>query len=136
VSRLIFVPSCLIGARVMISKPPSDGETAIVTFNARSSGVRSGKQSEIVGRMYPSLRALADETRLHIVEMLREEELYAQQIVDRLEQSQSTVSRHLSLLVAGGVLSVRKEAGMKFYRVNEPSMARLAEWLQGTGRET
>ena len=130
IRRMVFIPSCYIGARTMLSKPPGDAETILVTFNARSTGVREGRQAELIGQVFSPLRALADETRLHIVTLLRGRELYAQQIVDQLEQTQSTVSRHLSLLVAGGILSVRKESGMKFYNLNRPSVGRFLKHLR------
>ncbi|HUT18827.1 MAG TPA: ArsR family transcriptional regulator [Anaerolineae bacterium] len=49
------------------------------------------------------LRALADETRLRILDLLLQEgELHAQEIVSRLELAKSSGSRHLSQLSATG----------------------------------
>ena len=81
------------------------------------------------------LKALSDETRLLIVQMLKEGELYSQQIVDRLDLSQSSVSRHLNLLVTGGILSSRWEGGMKYYRINDDAIDRLAARLTELKRE-
>jgi len=124
-SRVLFVPSCHSGAYATITCPIDDEETLVVVFNCRSASGGDAGEPEILGRVFPTLRALADETRLQIVHLLRDRELYAQQIVDQLDISQSTVSRHLSLLVAGGVLSVRRGNGMKFYRLNESSLERF-----------
>ena len=129
-SRLIFVPSCFSGAYATFSCPIGDERTLFVVYNCRSSGGSAEGRQEIVRDVFPPLKALADETRLQIVLLLQEGELYAQQIVDRLDLSQSSVSRHLSLLVAGRVLSVRREDGRKFYRINGPSMVRLIERLE------
>ncbi len=129
-SRLIFVPSCFSGAYATYSCPIGDEKTLFVVYNCRSSGASAEGRQEIVRDVFPPLKALADETRLQIVLLLQGGELYAQQIVDRLDLSQSSVSRHLSLLVAGRVLSVRKEDGRKFYRINGPSMDRLIERLE------
>jgi len=79
------------------------------------------------------LKALADETRLQIVEMLRGQEMYAQQIVGRLGISQAAVSRHLRLMASAGVLRVRREGGAKFYTVNGDTMTYLAEALRELG---
>ncbi len=129
-SRLVFVPSCYSGAYATFSCPIGDERTLFVVYNCRSSGASSEGRPEIIRDVFPALKALADETRLQIVLLLQGGELYAQQIVDRLDLSQSSISRHLSLLVAGRVLSVRKEDGRKFYRIDEPSMDRLIERLE------
>ena len=129
-TSLIFIPSCHSGAYATFSCLIDDERTLFVVYNCRSSGGSAEGRPEIVRDVFPPLKALADETRLQIVLFLQERELYAQQIVDRLDLSQSSVSRHLSLLVAGRVLSVRKEDGRKFYRINEPSMGRLIERLE------
>ena len=135
-TELIFVPSCFSGAYATFSCLIDDESTLFVVYNCRSSGASSEGKPEVIRDVFPALKALADETRLQIVLLLQERELYAQQIVDRLDLSQPSVSRHLSLLVAGRVLSVRKEDGRKFYWVDRPSMERLIarlEALSGKG---
>ena len=135
-ARLIFVPSCYSGAYATYSCPIDDESTVFIVYNCRSFGGSAEGRPEIIRDVFPPLKALADETRLQIVLLLQERELYAQQIVDRLDLSQSSVSRHLSLLVAGRVLSVRKEDGRKFYRIDGPSVERLIgrlEALSGKG---
>jgi DNA-binding transcriptional ArsR family regulator len=133
--KVIFVPSCYTGPYAQIFRAADDKATLIVIFNCRSGGQRADATSEIIRHIFPPLKALADETRLQILGLLQRGELYAQQIVDQLDLSQSSVSRHLSLLVASGVLSARKENGMKFYRINEPSMERFLEQLHRITRE-
>ena len=76
-----------------------------------------------------ALRALADGTRLRIVAILRESELYAQEVVARLGISQSAVSRHLSMLESAGIVRVRPANGMKYYAVNAARLKQLAESL-------
>ncbi|MFC2079137.1 ArsR/SmtB family transcription factor [Candidatus Bipolaricaulota bacterium] len=127
--RLVFIPSCYSGAYATFSCPLGDESTLLVVFNCRSSGGHREGRPEIIRDLFPPLKALADETRLQILLLLQEGELYAQQIVDQLDLGQSSISRHLSLLVAGRILSVRKENGMKFYRVNQPAMERVVELL-------
>jgi DNA-binding transcriptional ArsR family regulator len=63
-------------------------------------------------------RALSDEQRLRIVRMLRDREMYAQEIVERTGLHQSVVSRHLSFMKAVGLLNARKQNNMKFYSLN------------------
>ncbi len=81
------------------------------------------KRSEVKG----PASALADETRLQILEMLAaHEELRAQEIIARLESSQSTVSRHLKQLNSAQFIT-EKRAGdaNKIYRLNR---ARVGEF--------
>jgi DNA-binding transcriptional ArsR family regulator len=75
------------------------------------------------------LRALADDTRLRILELLFEEgELCAQEIITRLELAKSSGSRHLSQLSATGYLTERQGAGKtKCYALNP---ARFQETLR------
>ena len=135
VRRIVFVPNCHSGPYVSFVPLKSGGETMLLAFNCRPSSGAEEEQSEIIRDIFPPLRALADETRLEIVYLLQRHELYAQQIVDHLDLSQSSVSRHLNLLVAGNVLSVRKKSGMKFYRINEATMQQLAAQLYGLSEE-
>jgi DNA-binding transcriptional ArsR family regulator len=128
-SRIIFIPSCHTGAYAATWCPPDDERTMLVAFNARPSGEGRQAGSEIIRALFPPLKALTDETRLQILLLLKDGELYAQQIVDQMDLSQSTISRHLTLMVAGGVLSVRKENGMKFYRINQAATERFLRSL-------
>jgi DNA-binding transcriptional ArsR family regulator len=81
-----------------------------------------------------ALRALGDQNRLHILELLAEGELYAQEIVGRLGIAQSAVSRHLSLLERAGLVKVRPRGGMKYYAVDENRLTSVAGSLRCLGR--
>ena len=76
-----------------------------------------------------ALRALGDQNRLHILELLGEGELYAQEIVGRLGIAQSAVSRHLSLLERAGLVKVRPRGGMKYYAVDEGRLKAVSSSL-------
>lgn len=63
------------------------------------------QRSEVLG----PLRALSDETRLQILELLvLNEQMLAQEIIAQLEVGQSTVSRHLQQLVAAGFVTEQR----------------------------
>jgi DNA-binding transcriptional ArsR family regulator len=65
------------------------------------------------------LSALADDIRLHILKVIAEEgELRSQEIIDRLDLSQSAASRHLKQLSATGYLIERRCSGAKCYSLN------------------
>ena len=78
------------------------------------------------------MAALADETRLRIVEMVRaRDEMTAQEIVAALDLSQSNVSRHLNQLVQMGYLFQRRgEGASKSYRVSAYHLDRTAAALR------
>lgn len=83
------------------------------------------------------LKAAADPNRVRILKMLEGGELCACQIVAALSLSQSTVSRHLSLLRAAGLVEERKEGRWVHFRLAEttinpyaqPLLALLRGWL-------
>jgi len=125
--RLIFVPSCHTGPYVRFVALDEEGKSLLLIFNARPQSGGEDHPLASIRSIFPPLKALADETRLEILGILADGELYAQQIVDRLEISQPAVSRHLRLMVAGGILTERKETGMKFYGIRTDTLTELAK---------
>jgi DNA-binding transcriptional ArsR family regulator len=79
-----------------------------------------------LARLY---KALGDEQRLRIMRMLRDKEMYAQEIVERTGLHQSVVSRHLSFMKAVGLLRVRKQNNMKFFTLNPEARQTLSRTL-------
>jgi DNA-binding transcriptional ArsR family regulator len=75
-------------------------------------------------------RALADPTRLRMLDLLLEGELYAQEIVGRLGVAQSAVSRHLSQLERAGLVTVEARRGSKYYALNPARFEAVAAALQ------
>jgi DNA-binding transcriptional ArsR family regulator len=88
-------------------------------------GVEMDVEETRLARIY---RALSDEQRLRILRLLRNREMYAQQIVDQTGLHQSVVSRHLSFMKAVGLLNARRQNNMKFYSLNPEAK----ELLTGT----
>ncbi|HEX5480132.1 MAG TPA: helix-turn-helix domain-containing protein [Dehalococcoidia bacterium] len=76
------------------------------------------EDDEAVARLALVYRALADEQRLRVLRLLRDGELYAQEIVERTGLHQSVVSRHLSFMKAVGLVNARRQNNMKFYSLN------------------
>ncbi len=131
VERATFVPCVHLGPFLSYVLYPPE---LIVYFDAtRPLGrpARNGRLVEepAVAGDLAALRALADGTRLKIIAILRDGELYAQEVVARLGISQSAVSRHLSMLESAGIVRVRPANGMKYYAVNAGRLKQLAESL-------
>ena len=83
-------------------------------------------------RLMERLKALGDESRLEIIQLLKAEgELGTQEINDRFGLSKSAASRHIRQLVANGIIDVRvDEDGLsKFYRLNPAFMAQMQDMI-------
>ena len=65
-------------------------------------------------------RALADETRLRIVNLLLEGELCICELTEILKMTQSKVSRHMAYLRHSGIVNDRREAVWVYYSLAEP----------------
>ena len=117
--EIIFIPSPHIGPYVLLIKP-SETTTARVLFGAR---IPEGAtvHSPVLSRsdLTQRLEALADDTRLRILELVAlEGEQGAKDIMDRFDLSKSAASRHLRQLTANGYLIVRQQDVSKYYRLN------------------
>nr|WP_314431683.1 metalloregulator ArsR/SmtB family transcription factor [uncultured Brevundimonas sp.] len=77
-----------------------------------------------------ALQALSEPHRMAIIAMLAEGERPAGDFVDALPISQPTVSKHLSVLREAGLVTVRKDAQRRLYRLNPAPLAELDAWLQ------
>jgi DNA-binding transcriptional ArsR family regulator len=64
--------------------------------------------------------ALAHPTRIAILELLREGELAAGTIIERLGMEQANVSQHLAVLRAKLIVVNRKAGSQVFYSVRDP----------------
>jgi DNA-binding transcriptional ArsR family regulator len=73
--------------------------------------------------------ALADPTRLRIVEMLAARELSAGEIARRFDMTAPAVSQHLKLLRESGLIRVRRDAQRRIYALEPAGLAELDAWL-------
>ncbi len=64
-------------------------------------------------------KALADETRQKIMKICCCKWLSVNEIVERLNVTQPTVSHHLSILREAGLVEIREEGKQTFYRLNQ-----------------
>ncbi len=67
----------------------------------------------------PILKALCDETRLHILSMLSQQDMNACEINKAFQCSQPTISYHMRLLVDTELVQARKMGCMTIYSVNQ-----------------
>lgn len=78
-------------------------------------------------------RALSDENRVRIIAALNGRELCVCQIIDLLQLSPSTVSKHLSILRNARLLNGRKEGRWMHYRLDRdpkrPMVVDAIDWV-------
>ena len=70
-------------------------------------------------RLILILKALSDETRLRILNLLNKYDLCVCELEHLLEINQSNASRHLSKLTNAGLLSYYKSAKYIYYTIND-----------------
>ena len=133
--RIVFVPNAHIGPYVF--KLGYKNVIAVI-FGARQpedASVRIPEldRADIVARM----SALADDTRLRILQMIAERgELRSQDIIEEIGLSQPSVSRYLAQLTVTGYLQERRANGAKAYTLNrdriEKTLKAVHKFLLGT----
>jgi DNA-binding transcriptional ArsR family regulator len=132
--HLVFIPSVQIGP-YMVLIDRSHG-TARIVFGARTpEGAKIVSPALNRSELLTRLGALADDSRLRILELLAHEgELGAQHVIARLDMSQSSTSRHLRQLVATGYVTERRRDGAKAYSLNperlEDTLVHLKQFLR------
>jgi ArsR family transcriptional regulator len=76
-----------------------------------------------------SFRALADETRLRIIDCLVGGEECVCDLTDRLETGQSRLSFHLKTLKDAGILRDRREGRWVYYSLNSEAIEEMEKLL-------
>jgi ArsR family transcriptional regulator len=75
-------------------------------------------------------RALADRTRLRLLNLMRGDEVCVCFFVEILKTNQPKISRHLAYLRRAGIVDVRREGQWIHYRIVEPTDADAARLLK------
>ncbi len=83
--------------------------------------------------MATTFDALADPTRRHILDLLRDRPRSVNELVDLLGTSQPLMSKHLKVLREAGLVTVRQDAQRRWYEIRTEPLAELDAWL-GTYR--
>lgn len=79
-------------------------------------------------------KALADSSRASILLALRDHELCLCQLIEMLQLSPATVSKHMSLLALAGLVDVRKEGRWHYYRLPAEPSPEVAAALEFLGK--
>lgn len=80
--------------------------------------------------MNATFSALAEPSRLQIVELLRHRPLAVGQIAERLRMRQPQASKHLRVLAEAGLVQVRPLAQQRIYALRAEPLKELDDWLE------
>lgn len=115
---LVFIPNAHFGPYIRAAKVQDNFYIYFGAHLPEGSEVHIPEldRAEIVSR----LSALADDTRLNILQMIAEHgQMRSQEIMEAINLSQPSVSRYLTQLTATGYLQERRENGAKIYILNQ-----------------
>ncbi len=76
-------------------------------------------------------RALSDETRLRLIDLLRGGERCVCELMDSLGEGQSLLSFHLKTLKQAGLVTDRREGRWSYYALNHEAFGQLEEFVGG-----
>lgn len=73
---------------------------------------------------------LAEPTRRRILDLLLEKPRSVGELVDRLQLTQPSTSKHLRVLREAGLVRVRRDAQRRFYEIKPQPLIEVDAWLQ------
>lgn len=75
-------------------------------------------------------KAFADENRLKILEILLEGEKCGSELLEKISLGQSTLSHHLKIMCASGIIKSQKKGTATYYSMNPDGAKAAAELLR------
>ena len=75
-------------------------------------------------------QALANPTRIAIIEALRDGEMSAGKLIEKLKIEQANASQHLAILRARMILVNRKVGNQVFYSIRDPALIEVLDILR------
>ncbi|TXT53704.1 MAG: ArsR family transcriptional regulator [Promethearchaeota archaeon] len=85
---------------------------------------------DIIEDVVNLLKVLADNTRLSILKMLNEKKMYANDIQDELDKSQSTISQQLGILFDADIITYEKNGKKNLYSIKNHQIMKILAALQ------
>ncbi len=98
----------------------------------RSVGVAHPLADELVALVAERFRALAEPTRIKLLDRLREGEATVLELTALVGTTQQNVSKHLVLLQHAGIVSRRKQGNFSYYRIADETVYALCEDVCGS----
>lgn len=79
------------------------------------------------------LKAMSDENRLRILELLREKDYNASELLEEMDFGQSTLSHHMKILLNAGAVVARKNGKWTYYSLNKEIFTTVSQWIAEYG---
>ena len=78
----------------------------------------------------PIMKALSDDTRLRIIDILSCGPLCACDLLEEFSISQSTLSYHMRILTGSGLIHAQKDGSWTRYSLNQEKLSGMIQFLQ------
>ena len=75
-------------------------------------------------------KTLANPRRLEIIEALRDDELNATQLIQKIGISKANLSQHMSILIQKGVVLSRREGLNVFYKLSDERITKACDLMR------
>lgn len=82
-------------------------------------------------RFQKTFKALSDQTRREILNLLKDGKMTAGEIGERFSVSGATISHHLSILKEAGLILDDRQGKYIYYELNMSVVDELMEWVSG-----
>ena len=86
--------------------------------------------SELTEKIAEFLKVLSDQTRLEILELLKNGEKTSKDIQTTLDKSQSTVSQHLKRLYDEDLILSEEKDNLKYYKIKYQYIFKILSFIQ------
>lgn len=87
---------------------------------------------ELVELIALRFRALAEPTRIKLLDRLREGEATVRELTELVGTTEQNVSKHLNLLQRSGIVVRRKQGNFAYYRIVDESVLSLCQTVCGS----
>ena len=85
--------------------------------------------SENLAETAAVFRALGDESRLQILNLLSQKELCAGELLSSLSIVQSTLSHHMKILTESGIVKCKKQGKRSIYSIDREALEKVHAWI-------
>ena len=77
-----------------------------------------------------AFRAVADPTRRAVLDLLRDGERTVSELCTQFDVSQPAISQHLKVLRDTGLVSVRRDGRVHYYKLEPLPLREVADWIE------
>lgn len=102
------------------------------TDNGSGSAVAHPLPDDLVELIAERFRALAEPTRIKLLDRLREGEASVLELTALVGSTSQNVSKHLNLLQQAGIVARRRQGNFSYYRIADATVYALCEAVCGS----